>query len=179
MKAVHYLNQFFAGLGAEEAAETEPTRLDGAVGPGRGLQPQLEGVEIAATIACGDDYFAEHEDEALEQLLALIEAEAPAVLIAGPAFGTNRLLARPGVPRFLGTLIRAGNSIQLPCVRNKTSGQPASQRTLARIVAVLPDARPDKVVRMLLMPVSPSPWLRTCKQLVPANAPLVSTNDVL
>ena len=90
VKAVHYLNQFFAGLGGEEAAGTEPTRLDGVVGPGRGLQPHLEGVEIAATLACGDDYFAEHEDEALERLLALLEAEAPAVLVAGPAFGSGR-----------------------------------------------------------------------------------------
>ena len=63
VKAVHYLNQFFAGLGGEEAAGTPPTRLDGAVGPGRGLQAALDGVEIVATIACGDDYFAEHEDE--------------------------------------------------------------------------------------------------------------------
>ena len=64
VKAVHYLNQFFAGLGGEEAAETPPTRLDGPVGPGRGLAAALEGIEIVATIACGDDYFAEHEDEA-------------------------------------------------------------------------------------------------------------------
>jgi betaine reductase len=90
VKAVHYLNQFFAGLGGEEAAGTEPARLEGTVGPGRGLQAQLEGAEIAATLACGDDYFAEHEDEALERLLALLEAEAPAVLVAGPAFGSGR-----------------------------------------------------------------------------------------
>ena len=51
MRAVHYLNQFFAGLGGEEAAETPPTRLDGAVGPGRGLVPELDGVEIVATVA--------------------------------------------------------------------------------------------------------------------------------
>lgn len=89
-RAVHYLNQFFAGLGGEEAAETEPVRLDGAVGPGRGLQQQLEGVEIAATVACGDDYFAEHEPKALESLLELIEAERPDVLVAGPAFGSGR-----------------------------------------------------------------------------------------
>jgi glycine reductase complex component B subunit gamma len=90
VKAVHYLNQFFAGLGGEEAAETEPTRLDGPVGPGRGLEPHLQGVEIAATLACGDDYFAEHEDEALERLLELLETQGPAVLVAGPAFGSGR-----------------------------------------------------------------------------------------
>ncbi|MDQ2982917.1 MAG: glycine/betaine/sarcosine/D-proline family reductase selenoprotein B [Actinomycetota bacterium] len=88
MKAVHYLNQFFAGLGGEEAAEHEPIRLDGTAGPGRGLAPHLDDVEIFATVACGDDYFAEHEDAALERLLELIGQ--PDVVIAGPAFGSGR-----------------------------------------------------------------------------------------
>jgi glycine reductase len=88
VKAVHYLNQFFAGLGGEDKAETPPTRLEGAVGPGRGLAD--EGMAIAATIACGDDYFAEHEEEALETLLGYLEDERPDVLIAGPAFGSGR-----------------------------------------------------------------------------------------
>ena len=90
VRAVHYLNQFFAGLGGEEAAETPPTRLAGAVGPGRGLAAELEGVEIVATLACGDDYFAEHEEDALDRLLDLLEAERPDLLVAGPAFGSGR-----------------------------------------------------------------------------------------
>jgi betaine reductase len=90
VRAVHYLNQFFAGLGAEEAAETPPTRLDGAVGPGRGLAAALEGVEIVATLACGDDFFAEHEEEALAQLVERAAAESPDIVVAGPAFGSGR-----------------------------------------------------------------------------------------
>jgi glycine reductase complex component B subunit gamma len=90
VRAVHYLNQFFAGLGGEEAAETPPTRLDGPVGPGRGLAAELQGIEIAATLACGDDYFAEHEEDALAQLLGLLEDEHPDLLVAGPAFGSGR-----------------------------------------------------------------------------------------
>jgi len=90
VKAVHYLNQFFAGLGGEEAAETPPVRLEGAVGPGRGLQAALEGIEIVATIACGDDYFGEHEAEALETLVGFVREETPDVVIAGPAFGSGR-----------------------------------------------------------------------------------------
>jgi glycine reductase complex component B subunit gamma len=90
VRAVHYLNQFFAGIGGEDEAETPPTRFDGPVGPGRGLAAALQRVEIAATVACGDDYFAEHEDEALAELLELIRAEEPAVVIAGPAFGSGR-----------------------------------------------------------------------------------------
>jgi glycine reductase len=90
VRAVHYLNQFFAGLGGEEAAETPPTRLEGAVGPGRGLAAELEGIEIVATLACGDDYFGEHEEDALARLLELLEAERPDLLVAGPAFGSGR-----------------------------------------------------------------------------------------
>jgi len=90
VKAVHYLNQFFAGMGGEEHAQTPPTRLDGPVGPGRGLQATLDGVEIVATLACGDDYFAEQEDEALAALLGYVEEIHPDVVIAGPAFGSGR-----------------------------------------------------------------------------------------
>ncbi len=90
VRAVHYLNQFFAGLGGEEAAETPPTRLEGPAGPGRGLAAELQGVEIVATLACGDDYFAEHEEEALDRLLELLEADRPDLLVAGPAFGSGR-----------------------------------------------------------------------------------------
>jgi betaine reductase len=90
MKAVHYLNQFFAGMGGEEQAETPPAVLEGAVGPGRGLQAELQGVEIVATLVCGDDYFAEREDEALAVLLGHLAEIGPDVLVAGPAFGSGR-----------------------------------------------------------------------------------------
>jgi betaine reductase len=90
VRAVHYLNQFFAGLGGEEAAETPPARLDGAVGPGRGLVPELDGIEIVATLACGDDYFGEHEEEAVARLCALVAGEKPGLVLAGPAFGSGR-----------------------------------------------------------------------------------------
>jgi glycine reductase complex component B subunit gamma len=108
MKAVHYVNQFFAGLGGEDKAETPPTRLDGAVGPGRGLA--AEGVEITVTLACGDDYFAEHEDEALATLLGWLEEEKPDVLVAGPAFGSGRY------GYACGTLVAASAERGIPAV---------------------------------------------------------------
>jgi betaine reductase len=85
---VHYLNQFFAGLGAEEAAGHEPVRMEGPVGPGRGLAGA--GLTPDATIACGDDYFGEHEREALAVLLGWLEELAPDVLVCGPSFGSGR-----------------------------------------------------------------------------------------
>jgi glycine reductase len=85
VKVAHYLNQFFAGLGGEEAAGTRPLRLEGAVGPGKGL-----GMEVAVTLACGDDYFGEHEEDALAQLLRWLDEERPDVLVCGPSFGSGR-----------------------------------------------------------------------------------------
>jgi glycine reductase complex component B subunit gamma len=88
MTVVHYLNQFFAGLGGEEAAGSEPARIDGPVGPGRALA--AAGLDVDVTIACGDDRFGEHEQESLETLLGWIEELDPAVLVLGPAFGSGR-----------------------------------------------------------------------------------------
>ena len=88
MIAVHYLNQFFAGLGGEEAAGLPPTRIDGAVGPGRGLE--AAGLAIGVTLTCGDNYFGEREAEALARLLGWLDEIKPDVLVCGPSFGSGR-----------------------------------------------------------------------------------------
>ena len=88
MTVVHYLNQFFAGLGAEEAAGHEPIRLEGPQGPGRALA--AAGVAPDVTLACGDDYFGEHEVDATATLLGWLDELRPDVLICGPAFGSGR-----------------------------------------------------------------------------------------
>jgi betaine reductase len=85
---VHYLNQFFAGLGGEEAAGLGPVRLEGPVGPGRALA--AAGIVPDVTLACGDDHFGEHEDAALATLLGWLEELRPSVLICGPSFGSGR-----------------------------------------------------------------------------------------
>src|SRR5262245_549101 len=60
-------------------------------------------------------------------------------LIAGGALVTARLLRAPGVPQFGGNVMGQKRSSHLPRSRNRISGDPFNQRTLARIVAVLPD----------------------------------------
>jgi len=42
MRVVHYLNQFFGGIGAEEHAGTPFEVREGAVGPGKLLEPFAE-----------------------------------------------------------------------------------------------------------------------------------------
>src|SRR5262249_32758192 len=85
---VHYLNQFFAGLGAEEAADHDPVRLEGPQGPGRALA--AAGLPIDLTVACGDDRFALHEADCLATLLGWIEDVRADVVVCGPSFGSGR-----------------------------------------------------------------------------------------
>jgi len=91
LRVVHYLNQFFAGIGGEEKAETGPQVRDGFLGPGRAIQNALAGrAEIVATVICGDNYFAENIDRASEELVRLLAPFKPDLLIAGPAFAAGR-----------------------------------------------------------------------------------------
>ncbi len=90
MKIVHYVNQFFAGMGGEDSAGTGPELRDGPVGPGRKLAGLLgDEHEIVATAICGDDYAASHSDFAVD-LVAQARERGAEIVIAGPAFTSGR-----------------------------------------------------------------------------------------
>lgn len=90
IRVVHYLNQFFAGLGAEAQAGTGPGKKAGAVGPGIALQQVLgEGAQVTATVYCGDNY-ANEQTNAIDAILKIVSEERPDILIAGPAFASGR-----------------------------------------------------------------------------------------
>ena len=91
LRVIHYVNQFFGGMGGEEKAETGPQVHDGFLGPGRAIQNALRSRgEIVATIICGDNYFAENIEGASEEVIKLLTPFKPDLLIAGPAFGAGR-----------------------------------------------------------------------------------------
>jgi glycine reductase len=91
IRVVHYLNQFFAQIGGEDKAEVGPQIKPGLIGPGRALQQALgEHGEIVATIFCGDNYFAEHQAQTIDQLIQRMAEYKPDLLIAGPAFESGR-----------------------------------------------------------------------------------------
>ena len=105
-RIVHYVNQFFAGLGGEESAGSAA----GCAGRGSGRSGSAccsrllgEGAAVVATVHCGDDHFSENEDEATARLLELVKEAEPDLLFAGPAFGSGRYgLACAGVCRAVG-----------------------------------------------------------------------------
>lgn len=91
-KVVHYINQFFAGLGGEEKADLAPEVKEVPVGPGLALKAALgEGYEIVATVICGDNYFGSNiEKGVVGELLEIIKKYEPDGFIAGPAFNAGR-----------------------------------------------------------------------------------------
>ena len=87
IRVVHYLNQFFAQIGGEEKADVGPAMKPGPVGPGRALQQALgDSGEVVATIYCGDNYFAEHQEQVIDELCRRITEYQPDLLVAGPVF---------------------------------------------------------------------------------------------
>lgn len=96
-RTIHYLNQFFGGLGGEDQADLAPRWFDGPKGPGQLMQGMAPGIEIVGTIIAGDNYMAENLDDAVAEILALIEVKRavepgfqPDLLLAGPAFNGGR-----------------------------------------------------------------------------------------
>ena len=51
LRVVHYINQFYGGIGGEEKADVKPELREGAVGPGLAINGALgDKGEIVATV---------------------------------------------------------------------------------------------------------------------------------
>lgn len=91
MKVLHYINQFFAGIGGEEKADIKPEFRKEQVGPAMGLNGALKGEgEVIGTIICGDNYFNENKEESLDFVMNVIKENNPDILVLGPAFNAGR-----------------------------------------------------------------------------------------
>jgi len=91
VKVLHYLNQFFAGIGGEDKAGQEVLFINHPLGAGAIIQDALKGHDVEyATLVCGDNYFHEEEDKALQAIQAAVEKFKPDFVLAGPAFNAGR-----------------------------------------------------------------------------------------
>jgi len=91
LKAIHYVNQFFGQIGGEESADTGVQIKSGPVGPGLILDEALgQRASIEYTIICGDNYFNESTESAMQEIMGIIEEHKPDLFFAGPAFNAGR-----------------------------------------------------------------------------------------
>lgn len=88
-KAIHYINQFFAGIGGEEKADHKPEIREGLVGPSLALNSMLD-AEVTHTIICGDNFMGSNTDEAVKIILGFLEDKEFDIFVAGPAFQAGR-----------------------------------------------------------------------------------------
>lgn len=93
LKAVHYINQFYAGIGGEDKATTPFGIADKILGPAMGLNGLWKGeLAVEKVIYCGDNYVNTDTnwDEVKAQIKAVIDEVKPDVFVAGPAFNAGR-----------------------------------------------------------------------------------------
>jgi glycine reductase len=120
MRVVQYLNQFFGGVGGEEAAGSPPSEKDGAVGPGR-LLAQLLGpdAEVTRTLICGDNYAAENLPELTEWVLQCVKDAQPDLFVAGPCFEAGRYGVAAGA-----LCVRVQDQLGIPAVTGMARENP-------------------------------------------------------
>jgi glycine reductase len=91
LRVVHYINQFYGGIGGEDKADYKPESRAGIVGPGQAVNSAFgDSAEIVGTVICGDSYFNENVEEATKTVIAMISEFKPDVFVAGPAFNAGR-----------------------------------------------------------------------------------------
>ena len=78
LKAVHYINQFYAGIGGETMADTGFGILEEKKGPALGLEQLWNGeMTISKVVYCGDNYVNTDENygDVKEKLAKVIREE--------------------------------------------------------------------------------------------------------
>ncbi|MEE9567782.1 MAG: glycine/betaine/sarcosine/D-proline family reductase selenoprotein B [Candidatus Binatia bacterium] len=90
-RIIHYLNQFYAQIGGEDKAGQEVIFVRKPLGIGAVIHNSLPGNgNDYATIICGDNYFHEQEELAMNTIRKFLDEFRPDILIAGPAFNAGR-----------------------------------------------------------------------------------------
>ena len=112
IRAIYYVNQFFAGIGGEDQADAALGFSEKPLGPARRFQELSNGAfEIVRTAYCGDNYFADHEASVLAAMSKVVKEHEIGFVIAGPAFGSGRYgFACTEIGHFMAA------SMGLPCI---------------------------------------------------------------
>src|SRR5688500_16941732 len=135
LRVVHYLNQFFGGVGGEERAGVGPSVRPGPIGPGVRLHQLVHPhASVVASAICGDTYFGDHPEQATAERLELIRAERPDLVVLGPAFNAGRYgLACAG----LGAAI--ARELGIPAVSGMHEENPGLELARERVLVIPTD----------------------------------------
>lgn len=92
IRIVQFLNQVQAGLGGDERMDIKPQAQNGAVGMGMLLKTlsMKNGGDIVGTVVCGDNYFLQNKEKAIEDITDMIKKFNADVVICGPALNYKR-----------------------------------------------------------------------------------------
>jgi glycine reductase len=120
LRVVHYVNQFFGGVGGEEHADLPLEVRSGPTGPGRGLETQWNGAaHIVTTLVGGDNFVSTNVDQAATIIRQTLSDVAPDVVVAGPAFNAGRYGLACGLT------CRVANELGIPSVTAMSPENPA------------------------------------------------------
>ena len=126
-RIVHYINQFYAGIGGEEKADYKPEVRESVVGPGMALKAAFGAdAQIVATVICGDSYFASNMDEAKATIIGMIKKFKPDAVVAGPAFNAGRYGTACG-----GILEVVSKELGIPVVSGMYPENPGAETSLS------------------------------------------------
>ncbi len=91
IRVAYYLNQFFGQIGGEDKAGIEPQVVEGGVGVSSAFERLLKDkVEVIGTVICGDNYFNENTEQAMEKIIAMLKNLDVNLVVTGPAFNAGR-----------------------------------------------------------------------------------------
>lgn len=91
IRVVHYINQFYAGLGGEDTASVGISVREEPVGPGLLLAQNLgDDYQIVATIICGDNHIAENIEPVCAEFVEIVKKYNAQLFIAGPGMNAGR-----------------------------------------------------------------------------------------
>ena len=122
MRIVHYLNQFFGGLGGEEHAGTALEARDGAVGPGKVLEQYFgSDCQVVTTLICGDNYAVENQDAVIDLALEQIRAAQADLFVAGPCFLAGRYGMAAGA-----LCVAVQNKLTIPAITAMAAENPGA-----------------------------------------------------
>ena len=111
-KAIVYINQFFAGIGGEEKADTKPFIAEQLPPISAQLQKALgDDFEVVRTVVCGDSYFGENMEAAQKEVLEMIKEANPDFVVTGPAFNAGRYGVACGT---ITSVVK--NALEIPCL---------------------------------------------------------------